>query len=319
MMNRSEQTGLSLIELMIATLITGVMLAGMYGVLSHALNAERYTLQSNDSLQQARFAMQEMVNAVRNSPRLLVPLGENPVTAWSESVRSLLAVTLDPRLDRNSDGWADANNDKDFLDVNQNGNRNTGEPERIDEDTDNDASNDDMPGIIGIDDDGDGSVDEGISSSKDDDEDGVFDEDKVDGVDNDNDGTVDEDFSRDMNGDARPGLSGVDDDLNGTVDDGGSSKQQDDDEDSVENEDWLDPVVFYLNGTTLMQRIPKLNAADGTEYSSYVLAQNVTQLRVERIPAADGHSVLVDIRLTLSPPNAEPITLNAQVRVGGNL
>ncbi len=116
----SEQQGLSLLEVLISVAIAGLLIAAISGMIGAALNTERGTRVQNDSLQQARFAMQSMVNAVSKSRQLLLPLGENPATAWSESQRNVLAVTLDPTLDRDKDGWADANNDKDFLDVNIN-------------------------------------------------------------------------------------------------------------------------------------------------------------------------------------------------------
>ena len=115
--------------------------------------------------------MQRMVTAVRQGNRLLLPLADNPNTNWREHVReqsipaappegdstlatAVLAVSLGPILDRDEDGWADANNDKDFLDLNNNGSRDSGEPERVDEDPDVDNQNDFEPGIRSIDDDG---------------------------------------------------------------------------------------------------------------------------------------------------------------------
>ena len=62
--------------------------------------------------------------------------------------------------------------------------RDAGEPERIDEDWDLDSNSDGKPGIMNIDDDGDGTVDEGSGAmaSHDDDEDGNFDEDPINGL-----------------------------------------------------------------------------------------------------------------------------------------
>ncbi|MEQ1560991.1 MAG: hypothetical protein ABL933_18910, partial [Methyloglobulus sp.] len=229
--------------------------------------------------------MQRMVRAASKSRHLMIPLGENtnPINSpWSESVRGdkadgypdigVLAVSLDPTLDRNKDGWADANNDRDFLDVNKNGIRDAGEPERIDEDTGNDDTNDGASGIKGIDDNGDGINDNGISVN-----------------DNDEDGTDDSIIS------------------------------VDDDTDGIQSEDWLDHQLFFLNGTTLMERLPNINAADGTAYTEYSIADNVSQLRVERVLGANGSTVLADITLTLSPSGGEPVSLNTRVAVGSGL
>ena len=250
--------------------------------------------------------------------RLLIPLGENPSTAYSESVRDVLAVTMPSTMDRDGDGWADANNDKDFLDKNQNGSRDAGEPERIDEDMDLDNYNNGQPGIIGIDDNGDGLIDNSSAAipNRDNDEDGSSSEDRVNGIDDDNDGSIDEDFTHDMNDDGKSGIAGVDDDLDGVTDEGPLG---DDDEDGSNNEDWFDPVVFFLSGTTLMQRIPNLNPADGTEFGEYPIAENVSQFRVERILGGDGSTVLVDITLELSPPDAEKVSLKTRIRLGGRL
>ncbi|MEH6503308.1 MAG: prepilin-type N-terminal cleavage/methylation domain-containing protein [Cycloclasticus sp.] len=308
------QTGLSLIELLVAVAIAGLIIAGMQGLIVMALDAEDDTRARNDGLQQARFAMQTMVNAVAGTQRLMIPLGENPATAWSESVRDVLAVTLDPTIDRNNDGWADANNDKDYLDINNNGVRDIGERERIDEDVSHDMTNDGVSGIIGIDDNNNGEVDE--SNVNDDDEDGAPNEDEQGNGDEDGDGTEDEDLSFDMSNDNAPGFLGVDDDYDGTVDEGNND---DDDEDGLRSEDWLDPVVFFLNGTTLMQRIPNIDPVDGTDYTEYPIADNITQLQIERVLGNDGSTVLVDITLQISPPTVEPINLNTRVRVGGRL
>lgn len=312
----SAQQGLSLVELTAAMAVGSLILAALGGVIAQALQTERVIRANNDVHRQARFAMQQMLEAVSHSQRLILPLGENTATAWSESIRDpgVLAVTLNPKLDRNKDGWADANNDQDYLDLNNNGSRQSGEPERIDEDVSHDMTNDGFPGIIGIDDDGDGLIDEG--SENDDDEDGAIDEDEMLSGDNDNDGAEDEDFSFDSSNDNEPGISGIDDDYDGNIDEG---NKDDDDEDGLLSEDWYDPVVFYLSGTTLMQRIPNINPSDGTDYSEYPIAENVSQFRVERIPQGGGRGILIDISLTLTNDEGEPAQLNTRLRIGAAL
>lgn len=313
---KKSQCGVTLLEILISLAIAGLLIAAISGVIGTALNAEQSTRMQNDTLQQARFAMQRMTNAVSKTQRLLLPLGENSATAQSESVRNVLAVTLDSTLDRDKDGWADANNDKDFLDVNNNGARNAGEPERVDEDTNSDNDYSGMPGIIGIDDDGDGAVDESGGNNTNDDEDLVINEDPMNGLDDDGDGSIDEDMGKDMNGDGIAGIVGVDDDFDGVIDNG---QNDDDDEDGLINEDWIDNQVFFLNGTTLMERLPNINPANGTNYSEYPIAENVSQFRVERITGGNGSSVLVDITLTLTPSGGDSVSLNTRAGVSSGL
>ena len=60
-------------------------------------------------------------------------------------------------------------------------------------------------------------------------------EDLFDGLDNDGDGTIDEEVQQDYNGDVVPGIEGIDDDGDGNVDEV-SNKHADDDEDGLQNE-----------------------------------------------------------------------------------
>lgn len=313
-MTKYAQTGLTLLETLIAVAIAGILLAAISGFVSTALDAGQSTHTQNDTLQQARFSMQLVSRAVSKSRQLRVPLGENSTTAWTESIRNVLAVSLDPTLDRNKDGWADANNDKDFLDANKSGTRDAGEPERVDEDSDDDADNDGASGIAGIDDNGDGTID--AQNAMDNDEDSLRGEDIINGLDDDGDGSIDEDPHWDMNGDGKAGIIGVDDDFDGSIDEG---SKDDDDEDGSKSEDWIDNQVFFLNGTTLMERLPNVGAADGVDYTEYAIAENVSQFRVERVLGANGSTVLVDITLTLSPPVGDAVSLNTRVAVGGGL
>ena len=125
--SQRNQQGMSLLEIVISVAIAGMLMAGISSAISGAIEAQRNTRAQNEALQQTRFALNRMVTAVSKTRYLMIPLAENPATAWAESQRDVLAVTLDPTLDRDQDGWADANNDKDFLDVNNNGTRNVGE------------------------------------------------------------------------------------------------------------------------------------------------------------------------------------------------
>jgi len=337
-----SRNGYSLPELLMATAISGLIMASLAGLLGQSLATETDAHQRNTLARQADFALQRMIDMSSRSTRLLLPLADNPATDWREHVReqtvppsppegsasfatAVLALTLGPSYDFNEDGWADANNDKDFLDRNNNGIRDPGEAERIDEDLGSDNTNDGANGIIGIDDNGNGTADDGAPPSAgvrlDDDEDGSPTEDRFNGIDDDGDGSVDEDTRGDMNADGSAGIAGVDDDLDGTIDEGIANN---DDEDGSHNEDWYDPVVYYLNGDSLIERLPSTldidgdGALTGKDFTEAVIARPVSRFRVERIASGDSRPLRVDITLELADPLTGEITrVQTQVRLGG--
>jgi hypothetical protein len=296
-MIRKHLRGLSLIEVLGSLAIGALLFAALGAVALQSGRALEAVNASTQLQQEAQFAVDRMIDAVRASPRLLLPTADRPSTPFNEAQRNVLAVTLDPTLDRNGDGFADADNDHDG---------------RIDEDVPEDITNDGAAGIIGIDDDGDGSVDEG--SDRDDDEDGASNEDSLDGADNDGDGLVDEDANADVNDDGRAGVAGVDDDSDGSVDEGNN---QDDDEDGATNEDWLDPRVFRLNGMMLVERLPDPGATSGAVFTERPIATNVSNFTVTYWPpAAAGLPAMLEITLTLTGPGGASASVDARVRVG---
>jgi hypothetical protein len=229
----------------------------------------------------------------------------------SSKYTAVLAVTLPASFDLDADGFPDADNDRDG---------------RIDEDPPADNTFDNATGIFQIDDGGDGSVDEfSACCSWDDEEDfGITDEDDINGMDDDGDGRVDEDPGSDLNGDGCHGICGVDDDGDGLVDEG--SGNSNDDEDDQTDEDWYDPLVFYLNGDTLMQRTPVPwdiaggGLVSGLDFIAEPIADNVTRFRVERLAVTVAGKQLVDLTLELtSPVSGETVSLHTRVRVGGAL
>ena len=163
-----KQNGYTLIELLIALAVSALLFAGLGSVLGQVLDTRADVHEKNDLTRQARFAMQQMVRAVSRSPRLLLPLDDNPNTNWPEHIReqtipasppigdstlatAVLVVTLDPTIDLDGDGTPDADNDGDG---------------RFDEDLPGDNSFDFAPGIFNIDDDGDGQVDVSAAVSR---------------------------------------------------------------------------------------------------------------------------------------------------------
>ena len=329
MTRRAAQGGYTLIELIVSIGIAAMLLTGLQQLLGIGIETMEVVEGRTEQSRQARFAMSRMVDAVHQSERLLLPLSNNPATPFDENVReqtvpasppqsgstlatAVLAITVSPVQDMDGDGIFDADNDGDG---------------QIDEDPSGDVNNDLAPGVFAIDDDGDGSVDEEHTQAwngkmgplyEDDDEDDFANENNWVGFDNDGDGSIDEDPKKDVSDDALAGLAGVDDDGDSLIDEG---DKNDDDEDGLVDEDWLDLVVFYLQGTTLWERraapwdVNADTVINGRDYVESAIADNVTLLRYERVPLNGGQQ-LVDITLGLTNANGETINLNTQVHLG---
>jgi type II secretory pathway pseudopilin PulG len=312
---------MTLVEVLGALAIAGILLAALNGVVSGALRAQTAVSQQNDLARQAHFAMERMTWALRGTRRLLLPFPDDPGTSWREHVReqtvpasppeagssmatAVLAVTLPTDVDQDGNGIPDADNDGDG---------------RVDEDLPTDTNGDGAAGIYQIDDDGDGTID--VGAVPDDDESSASGEDPINGLDDDGDGSVDEDPTGDINGDGQPGIALVDDDGDGSIDE---SSLNDDDEDGTASEDWFDPVVFFLAGDTLLMRTPVPwdtsggSDIDGLDFVESPLAEGVTRFRVERVPDAGTRAVLVDLTLELAGTGGEAIQLHTRVRVGGS-
>jgi len=326
--DRPGQSAFTLIELLIAIVLASLLLAATSGIVSNALGTDELVEERNRLQRDASFALERIVRTVGHTRQLLLPSTDNPNTNWPEHIReqtipasppigsstfatAVLAVTLPEYVDLDADGFPDADDDRDG---------------QIDEDLPNDIHHDFLPGIMLIDDDGDGSVDENSFFYWDDDEGGAYNEDPIDGIDNDGDGSIDEDPPSDNNGDGCPGICGVDDNSDGVIDSGSAD---DDDEEGSEFEDGYDPVVFYLDGDSLMERMPVPwnedgisspdGPNDGRDFVASTIADNVTRLRFEKADASPGPTQLVLIELELTGQSGTVISLSASVRVGGAL
>lgn len=304
--SKSAGHGFSLIELLFATLIAGMVIVSVTYVIKQAIDFTNEVSTENPLEQETIFVMERIIRSIARATTLVLPLRENPATTYSESVRNVLAVSMDATQDLDNDGYIDSDNDRDG---------------KVDEDMPTDMNNDDHAGIAGIDDDNDGLIDEG--DQKDDDEDGAAssDEDYLDGIDNDNDGSIDEDVPADNNNDLAAGVTGVDDDGDGSIDET-NAKDNDEDKDNSgdEGEDWIDTVVYYLNGTQLIERMPDIHAANGEQYTERTLSSNVTQFTVTR-PTLDDTSryEIVQIDLTLTDSSGQSFSYSTQIRLGGEL
>ena len=160
--------GFSLVEVLVALAIGGILILGTVGLLEQVGAVQRATQEREELVSTARFAMQRMVLSISRGRRLLLPLADRDDTDWRENVReqtvppsppegsstfatAILAVTLDSAVDLDGNGIADADNDLDG---------------RIDEDLPGDTTNDGEPGLIGVDDNGNGQVDDGLFNSR---------------------------------------------------------------------------------------------------------------------------------------------------------
>ena len=288
----SNQQGLTLIEVLITVGIASLIIVGLNGLIGGVYDHWQHSNSRQNMLSQGNFAMSRIVQSVHATRRVLIPLGENPGTAHLESERNVLAITLDPGLDRDVDGFFDADNDKDGL---------------IDEDIPADNTFDGVPGIIGIDDDNDGTIDENIGGGdwfSDNDEDGFKREDFIDNIDNDNDGAIDEDIPK----------------LN-SQSGGDANNNADNDGDGLKNEDWFDAVVYFISpdNTQLIERIPDINPIDGTDYTEHPIVEaDKIEFSVVRLPIVSGDKTeLLEISLTLTDTNKEQVNLQTRLRIGG--
>ena len=268
-----EEKGLTLVELLMAIMILGMIAVAITTFLSSAIQAQASGNKKSALYREGLLAMERMTNGVRRCTFLLIPNANTPS-------RDILAFS----------GFINDDDDYYFDD-----------PlfPRIDEDLDSDMVDDGNDGIMGIDDDGDGLVDEGFWGT-DDDEGGFADEDPVDGIDNDGDGNIDEDCWWDINADGEPGIAGMDDDGDGQVDEG---HQGDDDEDGSLTEVGLVPVLYtYNSGTdTLTKSVPY--TGESVDLSTHVTQFQVTYEAPERLR----------IELTLTGDEGESITFTEYV------
>lgn len=251
-MMRMNEKGLSLVELLVAIAIFGLIAAAAGTLLSATLKNHDYGSARYGLYREGLMIMERMTGEVRRCTFLLIPNAH-------DTTRDILAVS----------GFYNDDGDNYFND--------TLFP-RIDEDPQDDITNDAESGLDNIDDDGDGSVDE--ESSQDDDEDNADEEDPLDGVDNDGDGNIDEDMADDVTGDNEAGIADIDDDGDGSVDEG---QANDDDEDGSGDEDPLNAVIYLFDsGTdTLTKSIPHLSQT--VDLSTRVSAFQVTFEAPDRV------------------------------------
>jgi prepilin-type N-terminal cleavage/methylation domain-containing protein len=218
-MRAACEKGLTLIELVLAITITGIIASAGTALLWTCLEAQGHGEDRSRLYQEGLMAMERMTAGIRKTTVVLVPNGHSPT-------RDILAFS---RL---------VNSDGDFY---------FADPlfPRVDEDP-HDYFSFGSYGIKGVDEDGDGMLDE--ENFKDEDEDGSFGEEPIDGLDNDGDGAVDEEVQPDYDMNGVPGISNMDDDGDNLVDEV-PNKPADDDEDDLINEEEILFAVYSYNAS----------------------------------------------------------------------
>jgi len=278
-MTRPNEKGLTLVELLVALTIMGIIVVAAMPLLSSCLEANSQGTARFQLYQEGLMAMERMTGGVRKTTIVTVPNGHSPK-------RDILVFS---RL---------VNSDNDFY---------FGDPlfPRIDEDPGDSFSGSGF-GVQGVDEDGDGSFDEG--SPPNDDEDALAQEDPLDGLDNDGDGTIDEEVQADYNGDEMPGIQGIDDDGDGSVDEGSST--DDDDEDGLLNEEEMLFAVYAYNSSTKTLTEIHSDPFSGINDPApkVVLSNHVTDFEVKYQSPSQ-----IRIKLTLTGDDGEEVDFNEHV------
>lgn len=267
----TRSRGFSIVEMLTALAIGAMLLGGLYQLLQSTLGWSTANEGRNRAVLEAQFAFNRMVRSAAEGRVLVLPL--------DTAVRNHFAVTLPTAMDRNGDGFADADNDFDG---------------RTDEDPGADLTFDGDDGIRGFDDDVDGVVDDGLlSGGTSDDEDLLNDEDPFDLVDNDADGLIDED----------PG-GGVDDDADGQTDEDGFDPAL---------------YYLAGNKLMEQVRVPwdvnTSGSVTGEDVVTSQLLENVTLLEARRESTVGGQTLL-HLKMNVTDPSGEVISFDTSVRVG---
>ena len=279
-MRPTSEKGLTLLELLLALTITGIIASAGTALLWTCLEVQGHGEGRSRLYQEGLMAMERMIAGVRKTTLVLVPNGHN-------RTRDILAFS---RL---------VNSDDDFY---------FGDPlfPRIDEDPGEYFSFGSY-GIVGVDEDGDGMFDE--ASFKDEDEDGLISEDPFDGSDNDGDGSVDEEVQPDYRANGAPAIAHIDDDGDGQVDEV-PNKPADDDEDGLIDEEEILFAVYSYNASakTLTEIHSDPYNGINTPAPRVVLSDHVTSFEVEYVEPTD-----VRVRLEITGDDGGTVVFEQHV------
>ena len=287
LMIRPNEKGLTLVELLVTITIMVIIAAAAIPLLSTGLHVHAKGTARSRLYHEGLMLMEKMTSSVRKTSYLQIPNSHKPD-------RNMLAVA---NL---------VNEDNDFY---------FGDPlfPRVDEDFGDDFMWAGY-GIFGVDDDGDGNVDDG--QFRDDDEDGVYDEEILDGLDNDGDGNIDEDLSIDFTKDNATGIIDMDDDGDGQVDESSNPDPLgDEDEDGQKGEDSVTFVLFYYDDATntLREIVPSNTSGIYTPDYDVILSTRVTDFTATYYPPDTTNHPRISIALTLTGDDGEGVTFTEYV------
>ena len=115
MHNQKPQSGLTLLELLLAIAIFSIIVGGLYQVLDHTLATYETTRNQQNLLSQARYAMERMVMFVQVSDDIVEPVGSatQELTVSERVLDTYDNVSGAYLID--GDGILDADNDADGL------------------------------------------------------------------------------------------------------------------------------------------------------------------------------------------------------------
>ncbi len=235
----SRREGYTLAEMVVASAVLATIGISMGLLFSAGLRVHEAARRQDSVCRTANMALLRIKFFGRESNRLFLPNAKRPDTH---------VLAFASMIDNDGDGL-------------------------FNEDPPNYVDTASAPGVAGVDDDGDGSIDEGQPG--DDDEDGQVDEDPVNGLDDDGDGAVDEDAGADL--DALPGAK---------------TKNNDDDGDGKTDEDPYQPIVYTWDSKTkrLYERHPL--------YGRNVVAEDVEAFDVKLTQGPSGQC-LVSVSLRI--------------------
>jgi len=268
------QEGLTLVELLMAITIFGLIAAGATALLSATFGAQAQGEARSNLYQEGLVIMERLTGEIKTTTLLHIPNAHQPTRT---------IVALSANFNEDGDNYFD---DPLFP--------------RIDEDN-NGQFFTTGKGIPGLDDNGNTLVDEVLSPS-DDDEDGVADEEILNGLDDDGDGNIDEDLAANHQQNGVPGILGMDDDNDSQVDEMlNVSFNIDDDEDGVKDEDGPNLILYSFDapGTTLFKVTP--DPGTGMKGASYAALSD----RVTFFQATYETPARILIELTLTDADGE--------------
>jgi prepilin-type N-terminal cleavage/methylation domain-containing protein len=117
MLRRHDNSGFTLLELLISMVILSIIMIGLHQAMNTALSAHRQTTDRQELLARARYAMERMVMFVQETDQMEIPAADNLVL--SERVLDTYDNDTHGYM-AEGDGYLDADNDHDGV-VNEGG------------------------------------------------------------------------------------------------------------------------------------------------------------------------------------------------------